>query len=49
MKPDPHVPQCCLLTKVFDDLSVTEKQGPVKEINLGASLSLKEIFKNVLR
>jgi hypothetical protein len=49
MGPSPHAPQRCLLTKVFDNITVTEKQGPVKDTDVGASLSLKDIVKNVFR
>jgi hypothetical protein len=48
-KPGPYAPQRCLLTKVFDDLVVTGKQGRAREFNLDASLSLKDILKNVSR
>lgn len=49
MNPNPHTPQHCLLSKVFDDLEVIERQGPVEEINLKATLTLKDIFKNAFR
>jgi len=49
MHPSPHAPQRCLLTKVFDDLQVREKQGPAKDVKLDTTLSLKAIIKSVLR
>lgn len=48
-KPGPYTPQRCLLTKVFEDLVVTGKQGRAREISLCAELSLKDVLRNVFR
>ena len=49
MKSSPHAPQRCLLTKVFDNVAVSQKQGPVKQVNVGVSMCLRDVIKNVFR